>query len=281
MLVAASKPKSPRSAPSPRKLGAARSSPAQVASANLKIAATKLRAGQSKFTAVGHLKVVQFGPGVELVPVAVASIEEFSAATAQGAKLFDLEAVVTGPQFQLLRGSAGIQGRVTVNGKTFGNSAPDFYYVATVNGPGGVARMSFGKGDPPSADVATGVGGAVPLLVGGRAVPGYDRAWQRYSESIGTGKNIVAYNSKTNTGALFVQPDGTKGHTLQDVRAFIKLAGYDYAVMFDGSGSTSLRYRGKTLVNPEILREGVIPLAIGFKVKRLLRKRRPKRASPK
>lgn len=223
-----------------------------------------LPSGASRLTDVGGIKVVQFGPGVELLPVAVASIEEFSAATAQATSMFRLKAVITGPQFSPVQGSQGLQGQVLVNGKRFGNSAQDFHYVATVAGPNGRFRLSFGKGDPP-LDVITGFGGAVPLLIEGRAVGGYNKAWQPYLESTGTGQNILAYNSETNTAALFIQPDGRSGHSLRTVRGYIKAVGYDYASLFDGSGSTSLRYRGRIIVKPELKRELFIPLGIGFR----------------
>lgn len=242
---------------------AARSSGASA----LKIAGGRLQAGQSRLVTVGHLKIVQFGPGVKLVPVAVASAEEFSAATAQGSAMFKLDAVITGPQFKLVKGIPNLQGQVVVNGRIFGNSARDLYYVATIEGADGIAHLTFGKGDPPSEDVAIGFGGAVPLLINGQNVAGYNKGWKPYLESFGTGKNIVAYNSQMNVAALFIQSDGAIGHSLQVVRAFIRAAGYDNAVMFDGSGSTSLRYLGKAVIGPELLREPLIPLGIGFKVR--------------
>jgi hypothetical protein len=243
-----------------------RTSPGSTAS-KLKIAATKLKSGESRLVTVGGLKIVQFGPGVELVPVAVAPLEEFSAATAQGSALFKLDAVITGPQFRYMPGSANLQGQVIVNGRIFGNSAKDFYYMATLEGADGALHLTFGKGDPPR-DVATAVGGAVPLLINGQEVSGYNKAWRRYLENAETGKNIVAYNSRTNTAALFIQPEGVSGYPLKNLRAFIQGAGYDYAVLFDGSGSTSLRYLGKSVVKASLIREPLIPLGIGFKARR-------------
>lgn len=242
-------------------------SPLGSTASTLKAAAAKLRSGESRLVNVGGIKVVQFGPGVELVPVAVASVEEFSAATAQGSALFGLDAVITGPQFEVIRGSRGLIGQVVVNGRIIGNPAPDRYYMATIDGANGIARLTFGKGDPPSRRVATGIGGAVPLLINGRAVPGYNKAWQPYLENVGTGKNIVAYNSRANTAALFIQPDGASGYSVQTLRAYIGAAGYDYAVLFDGSGSTSLRFLGKAIVKPDLIREVFIPLGIGFRAK--------------
>ena len=139
--------------------------------------------------------------------------------------------------------------------------------MATVVGADGVARLTFSKGDPPPTRIVTGFGGAIPLLINGRAVPGYDKGWRPYLENVGMGKNIVAYNSSTNTAALFIQPDGASGYSLQRVRAYIRAAGYDNAVLFDGSGSTSLRYLGKAVVKPELLREAFIPLANRFQGK--------------
>lgn len=174
----------------------------------------------------------------------------------------------TGPQFELFRGSYGLHGQAVVNGRILGKSAPEMYYMATVEGPNGVAHLTFGKGDPPPTAVATGFGGAVPLLINGQGVSGYNKAWKPHLESQKTGKNIVAYSSRANTVAVFIQPDGTVGHPLRDVRAYLRAAGYDYAVMFDGSGSTSLRYLGRAIVNPDLLREPMIPLGIGFRMKR-------------
>jgi Phosphodiester glycosidase len=238
------------------------------ASASLKAGATRLEHHESRLIDIGGIKVVQFGPGVELVPVAVASVEEFSAATGQGSALLKLEAVITGPQFEILQGSRGLIGQAVVNGRIIGNSAPDRYFMATIKGPDGIDRLTFGKGDPPPKTVATGFGGAVPLIINGQSVPGYEKAWIRYAKSLGTGKNIVAYDSKRNITALFIQPHAASGYSLQSVRSFINAAGYNYAVLFDGSGSTSLRYKGKAIVSPTIDRELLIPLAIGFRMRR-------------
>lgn len=248
----------------PRRAGAATRRTRLVPPSKLRAAGSMLESGESRLTDSGGIKVVQFGPGVDLVPVAVASFEEFSAATAQATTMFRLDAVITGPQFELAQGSQGLQGQVVVNGKMFGSSAKEFYYIANIEGPDGRTHLTFGKGDPPLG-VASGFGGAVPLLINGRAISGYNKAWQPYLKSPGTGQNIVAYDSKSNLAALFIQPHGTGGYMLQTVMGYIKAAGYDYAVMFDGSGSTSLRYRGRIVVKPELKREPFIPLGIGFR----------------
>jgi Phosphodiester glycosidase len=225
--------------------------------------------GRSELHRMPEMDVVIFGPGVSLSPVPVMSLESFDSAVARASRMRDLDAVITGPQFDLtLAGSETLHGQAVVGGRVYGRSAPSLYYFATVSGPDGTKHIEIGKGDPPPSRIEVGIGGGVPMLLGGKDVPGYNIAWNSHRNQPAKGKNIVAYNSTSNTLAIFVQKDGVRGQSLRQMVDYIKHAGYDSALMFDGSASTSLNYQGQQLVSPEFIRQPVIPLGIGFRSKR-------------
>lgn len=229
--------------------------------------AQSVGSGQTELVEMPDLRVVLFGPGVTLKPVPVATLQEFDGAARLASRMQDLDAVITGPQFDVMAGSSGLHGQALIGGRVYGKSAPDRYYFGTVTGGDRVNRLTFGKGDPAGTAVDVGFGGGIPLLMNGRDVPGYNAAWNRYNQDSGTGKNIVAYNSVSNRTAIFVQPNGGKGHTLGAMRDYIRNSGYDYALAFDGSGSTSLNYRGQQLISPDMSRQPFIPLGIGFRAR--------------
>lgn len=218
--------------------------------------------GRSELLKMPHMNVVLFGPGTKLVPVPVASLQEFDSAAKLATRISDLDAVITGPQFDIFSGSQGLLGQARIAGRTYGRSAPDRYYVSNVADENGSNRIAIGKGDPPG----TGVGGGIPLIINGQDVSGYDLAWRGYENS-GTGKNIVAYNSVDGRLAVFVQPNGKEGYPIVSVRNYIKNSGYNYAIAFDGSGLVSLNYQGNQVVSADIARQPLIPLGIGFRVK--------------
>ncbi len=239
--------------------------PTLLSPGHLRAHARAIAAGNNELIKGPNLHVVLFGPGVTLLPVPVATFEEFDAAAKLSSRLFGLDSVITGAQSDYLMGSLGLRGQSVVDGRVYGNSARDRYYFGTVVGRDGVSRLEFGKGDPPRTGVKVGFGGGIPLLIDGKDVPGYNIAWRRYDESLQTGKNIVAYNSENNTAAIFIQPHGSDGNSLGALRKYIREAGYNYAIMFDGSGSTSLNFRGKQVVSPQLIRQPLIVSGIGFK----------------
>jgi hypothetical protein len=241
--------------------------PSILSPGNLRARASAMNIGNNALIKTPNLNVVLFGPGVSLVPIPVATFEEFDAAAKLASRLFDLDAVITGAQSGYLTGSLGMRGQSVIDGRVYGNSAPDRYYLATMIGGDGVSRLTFGKGDPPRTEIKAGFGGGIPLLIDGKDVPGYNAAWRRYDESSRTGKNIVAYNSKLNITAIFIQPHGRDGGSLSALREYIRKSGYNYALMFDGSGSTSLSYRGHQVISPDLIRQPLIVAGIGFKSK--------------
>jgi hypothetical protein len=234
--------------------------------AELRVRTRSVPKGRSELHRMPDMDVVIFGPGVSLSPVPVPTFDTFDSAVSMASRIHDLDAVITGPQFDLtLSGSNTLQGQAVIGGRVYGNSAPDYYYFATVSGADGTKHIEIGKGDPPPTRVEVGIGGGVPMLLGGKGVAGYNRAWNAHRKQPGNGKNIVAYNSTSNTVALFVQKDGSRGRTLSQMIDYIKNSGYDTALMFDGSGSTSLNYRGKQIISPELVRQPIIPLGLGFR----------------
>lgn len=221
--------------------------------------------GSNELLRMPDMEVVLFGPGVSLIPVPVATFQEFDGAAKLATRMHDLDAVITGPQFALsLTGSEALHGQAMIGGRVFGNSAPSLYYFATVRGANGIKRLEFGKGDPPK-NVEVGIGGGVPMILAGQDVPGYNIAWNKHRGVPSMGKNIVAYDSISNTSAIFVQQDGRRGMSLRQFVDYIKRSGFDYALMFDGSGSASLTYRRESIVSPELVRQPIILLGIGFR----------------
>lgn len=221
--------------------------------------------GSNQLVEMPDLRVVLFGPGVSLMPVPVATFQDFDSAARLSTRLYKLDAVITGPQFDLTTGSGALHGQALIEGRVYGKSAPGLYYFGTTSGPDGVKRLTFAKGDPVRTKVDVGFGGGVPLLINGQNVSGYNIAWNSYKETNAKGKNIVAYNSASNRAAIFIQPDGNKGYSLGEMRDYLRNSGYDFALAFDGSGSTSLNYRGRTVISPELIRQLAIPLGIGFR----------------
>jgi hypothetical protein len=237
-----------------------------VPSRNLRSHAASIPRGRNELHRMPNLDVVLFGPGVSLMPVPIPTFQTFDSAVRQASRMHDLDAVITGPQFdRTLIGSDTMHGQAVIGGRVYGKSAPGLYYFATVSGADGIKHLDFGKGDPSPTRVEVGIGGGVPMLLGGNDVPGYNIAWNAHRSQPGKGKNIVAYNSRLNTSAIFVQRDGQKGTNLRQIVDYIKSSGFDYALMFDGSGSTSLSYRGEQVISPDFERQPIIPLGIGFR----------------
>ena len=252
---------------SPRSRGVIDRRPTIIPPSALKDRARKVKARHTELIRMPKMEVVLFGPGVSVVPIPVAPLEEFDAAANIASRMYRLDAVITGPQTDFFIGTGGLVGQAVNDKQVYGNSSPGRYYFGEVIGGDGSSRLVFGLGDPPVGKVRAGIGGGIPLLMEGKDVPGFNRSWNRYKTSSGIGKSIVAYNSNTNTTALFVQPDGESGYSLGIVRDYIRKSGYDYALAFDGSGSTSLNYQDRQIISPETLRQPLIPLGIGFKSK--------------
>lgn len=241
---------------------------AVIAPKDLQTRALAIPRGHNELVRLPNMDIVVFGPGVSLVPVEVGSLEGFDTAANLSSRIHSLDAVITGPQFDLnLAGSEALHGQAVIGGRAYGKSAPGLYYFSTVTGRDGAKRLAFGKGDPPKIGGEVGFGGGDPLLIGGQDVPGYNLVWKAHHGVPGKGKNIVAYNSKRNVAAIFVQRDGKAGYKLESVRDYIRNAGFDYALMYDGSRSASLNYRGNQIISPGIDRQILIPLGIGFRSK--------------
>lgn len=229
--------------------------------------ARKVKAHHTELIRMPKMDVVLFGPGVSVTPIPVAPLEEFNAAANIASRMYRLDAVITGPQTDYFMGTGGLVGQAVIDKQVYGNPSPGRYYFGEVIGNDGSSRLIFGMGDPPVGKVQAGIGGGIPLLMEGKNVSGFNDAWNHYKTRSGMGKNIMAYNSNANTVALFVQPDGESGYTLGIVRDYIRKSGYDYALAFDGSGSTSLSYQDRQIISPEALRQPLIPLGIGFKAR--------------
>ena len=237
-------------------------------SKDLHARARSIDTGQNELIKTPNLHVVLFGPGVDLVPVPVATFQDFNAAANLSTDMRDLDAVITGQQSDYGIGSEGINGQTLIRGRVYGKSAPGLYYFGSTDDSDGVSHIKIGKGDPPPAEVHVGFGGGIPLPIDGQDVTGYNIAWNRYRGKPGVGKNIVAFDSSSGRLAIFVQPDSEIGFSLEDVRRYIRNSGYDNAPMLDGSGSTSLNYRGQQIVSPDLIRQPLIPMGIGFRSKR-------------
>ncbi len=239
-----------------------------LATKDLQARARSIDAGQNELVKSPNLHVVLFGPGVDLVPVPVATFQEFTGAADLSTDMRDLDAVITGQQSDYGIGSQGVNGQTVIGGRVYGKSAPGLYYFGSTAESEGSDRIKIGKGDPPPTEVQVGFGGGVPLLIDGRGVAGYNTAWNRYRGKPGLGKNIVAFDLTSGRLALFVQPDSKIGFSLDNFKKYIRNSGYDNALMFDGSGSVSLNYRGNQILSPEFIRQPLIPMGIGFRSKR-------------
>lgn len=239
-----------------------------IAPEDLQIRAKAIPRGHNELVRMPNMDVVVFGPGVSLVPVQVGSFESFDTAAHLSSRIHNLDAVITGPQFDFnLAGSEALHGQTVIGGRAYGKSAPGLYYFSTVTGRDGVKHLTFGKGDPPRIGGEVGFGGGDPLLIAGQDVPGYNLVWKSHNGMPGKGKNIVAYNSRSNVTAVFVQHHGKTGYELKSVRDYLRKSGFDYALMYDGSRSVSLNYRGSPIVSPGADRQMLIPLGIGFRSK--------------
>lgn len=232
---------------------------------NLDARARAVGDGSNQLVEMPDLRVVLFGPGVSLMPVPVPTFQDFDSAPRLSTRIHDLDAVITGPQFDFTTGSDAVHGQALIGGRVYGKTAPGLYYFGTTTGNDGVNRLTFGRGDPVSSKVNVGFGGGVPLLMNGKNVSGYNIAWNSYKETRAKGKNIVAYNSSSNRAAIFIQPNGGNGYTLSSIRDYLRESGYDFALLFDGSKSVSLIYRGRHEISPQQERQILIPLGIGFR----------------
>jgi hypothetical protein len=81
------------------------------------------------------------------------------------------------------------------------------------------------------------------------------------------GKTIVAYDSDFGVLALIVQPNGAQnGLTIGSIRNDLSSAGFNDALLFDGSSSATLVTGAGTVVKPAAWKNATINAGIGFKI---------------
>ncbi len=181
------------------------------------------------------------------------------------------------------------QGQTISKGEVvMGRSSPGTFYTAVVDG-----KKSFGKGDPPAnADFA--IGGGIPVIINGLKygekniyIPGAPanlpevgdpgEANQKYlvqrsnagypkQDDKMLGKTILASNSNTKATMLVVQENGLEGMTLTEIRDKLITLGYDNAISFDGSTSSTLVKDNKVLVQPADKKNNATPSGVTFTV---------------
>jgi hypothetical protein len=245
----------------------------------------------------GDVRILEFKPGANLVPVIRKSKEMFTDTAIAAEKKYGLTLVVNGEQYKLstasklwsLVGSPEDPsstitiGEVIQDGKVVsGISSPLSFYVAEVRDDKGNLNYKFGQGDPP-ADAVVGFGGAIPLRIDGLnygVTNEYSKdgqliqksnlgfaAYDKYPNA-GTqvGKVIIAYDSKDSKLAVVVQPDGAPdGKKLWEIRDYLRDNNYENAIAFDGSSSTTLVMNNKVEIMPADYKNVAIDVGIGVK----------------
>lgn len=180
-------------------------------------------------------------------------------------------------------------GQTVENGSVVsGRSSPQSFYIAQ-----GAQSCSWScaQGDVPAGS-RTGFGGGIPVVINGLPYgennvyadgapaglpitgdPGADnRKYLKQRSSKGypnqnsntVGKTVVAFNSKTNDFLLIVQPDGVQGMTMDQIKSEILSKGFDNAVSFYGSTSSTLVSNNGVTIAPSERKNNSIPTGATF-----------------
>jgi hypothetical protein len=123
----------------------------------------------------------------------------------------------------------------------------------------------FGIGNPPTSADA-GLGGLGPLLIGGSKFTNTD-SWYRSLNSYApqTGRIGIASSVAQGLVLVFAQPQGTRpGLTLDALRDKLSDAGFDDAVLLDGSDSVMLTLRGMRRISQGPFKNRVTSIGLGF-----------------
>jgi RHS repeat-associated protein len=190
-------------------------------------------------------------------------------------------------------------GYAVADGKVVtGKSSPKTFYFAQDIKTG---NWSAGQGDAP-INSSVAFGGGIPLIINGLsygeenkytadAPSGLPTTGPPGSENLkyltqrsnagypdqntkSVGKSIVAFNSKTSDFLIISQQNGLDGMSLDDIRDYIKGLGYDNALSFDGSTSSTLisnsstirqgGYKPQVVVSPDSRKNNSIPVGAIF-----------------
>ena len=165
-----------------------------------------------------------------------------------------------------------IMGEVVENGvKTVGTPRPARAFFAfdhtnrTVKVPLRPAPMcSFGIGNPPTVDV--GLGGLGPILIGGTKFDN-SHSWYAALNAFApqTGRIGIASSFATGVLLVFAQPQGTKpGLSVDQLRDKLSDAGFNDAVLLDGSDSVMVTRAGTRRIKQGPFKNRVTSVGLGF-----------------
>jgi hypothetical protein len=244
----------------------------------------------------GSMRIIIFNKGASLVPVLRKEGEMFTTSAVNAANSQHLGVVVNGEFFSrsgmysLATAPLGIpdplsdsttEGLVAKNGKVIaGTSEPDHYYISETTDADGNPSFQFGQGDPTvSSDTVAAFGGALPLIVNGLKYGEqniYDSRGQlleKFSPGLtsdistgpNVGKTIIAYNDTTEQLAVIVD-SGESGRSYFAARDYLYSNGFNNALVFDGSTSSTLVYSGQLVVSPASYKDATINVGIGVQL---------------
>lgn len=163
--------------------------------------------------------------------------------------------------------SNDLMGDVVVNHQKISTYSPTPYraYVSFDASHLQQGVYSMGLGFPPN-DADTAFSGVCPLILGGKKFDTTNGFYKGLNQKpFGTGKAIIALCAKSYIVYVAVQPDGSSnGMTVDATRDYLAAAGFDDAVLLDGSDSVMLYRNRNFLVSPGSMKNRINKSAIAF-----------------